>query len=593
MRPFRPVPARAGALVLLVLASLAALLGATPARRPLPAIVFVSRNPVPGQPGAIPGLGPHHRAVVTGGRLLVREPDGRVRELLPAGAFFDVSDPSVSRDARRIAFAAVQHPDSAWRIWVVGLDGSGLQQITFYLFAGPPEIRRPGARAMVFPRCDDLDPCWVDDSELVFASTRYPQRAQYADVGVTNLFTICAGATAGGSCPPLRLTAERNGAEEPAMDWARGQIVFARWWFNRYRATNDSPGITTDPERAIARDTVNLWQTMELSPLTHRARLVAGDLRTRRGSMGYQPAVLADGSIATTYAANLGLSPFPGGTGIHVLPPRFGRARRVAGAIVAGRANDVYGDAGLLAPPSACSPAGLPDGRVLFSYDPGARGDFGLYVADADGSHLERVLDLSGTLELDAAPVVAHLAPPREVSPASDDFEDPPEFARRTNTSRSWKRKVPPPPADVSAAEKFKLWTGGTFRFHDLDVFADGPTRSPTRAAAPRTQGARIRFFATLARPEREGGDSAVLIREAPIGPGGEVNESGLPADTPMFEQLVDARGQVLMTAHGPAHVAGLNAGVAGYTTRCVGCHLGHSTLPVPSSAGIRKATRR
>ena len=57
------------------------------------------------------------------------------------------------------------------------------------------------------------------------------------------------------------------------------------------------------------------------------------------------------------------------------------------------------------------------------------------------------------------------------------------------------------------------------------------------------------------------------------------MNEAGLPADTPMFEQLVDASGRVLLTARGPAHVAGLNAGVTGLTTRCVGCHVGHSTL--------------
>jgi hypothetical protein len=50
-----------------------------------------------------------------------------------------------------------------------------------------------------------------------------------------------------------------------------------------------------------------------------------------------------------------------------------------------------------------------------------------------------------------------------------------------------------------------------------------------------------------------------ILVREAAVGPGGEVNERDLPADVPMFEQLVDAGGAVLMTAHGPAHVAGSN----------------------------------
>src|SRR5438874_7244793 len=63
---------------------------------PVPAIVFVSRNPVAGDRGIIPGLGPTGRTVITGGRLLVRESDGRIRELLPRAAMYDVSDPSVS-----------------------------------------------------------------------------------------------------------------------------------------------------------------------------------------------------------------------------------------------------------------------------------------------------------------------------------------------------------------------------------------------------------------------------------------------------------------------------------------------------------------
>src|SRR5262245_24585256 len=184
--PAVPAHARVGLLALALAAT-----GASPGG--LPAIVFVSRNPVPGDPSAIPGLGPHHRAVVTGGRLLVRERDGRLRELLPPGAFYDVSDPSVSPDARRIAFAGVAHPDSAWRIWVVNLDGTDLRQLTFYygFDGGPPRILRRGLPALTFPRYDDLDPCWTSGSSIVFASTRFPQRAQYADLPVTNLFSTC------------------------------------------------------------------------------------------------------------------------------------------------------------------------------------------------------------------------------------------------------------------------------------------------------------------------------------------------------------------------------------------------------------------
>ena len=591
MRPF-PLPPSARPWALATL--LVAIGAAPPAFRPafrtdalhLPAIVFVARNPVPGDPTAIPGLGPHQRAVVTGGRLLVREPDGRPRELLPSGAFHDVSDPSVSPDARRVAFAGATHADAAWRIWVVDLDGANLAQVTHDRdpAPGPPAIGMPAAR---FERYDDLDPCWIDDSSLVFASTRYPQRAQYADLPVTNLFETTVPSRAGAH-GMLRLTSERNGAEEPAMDWTTGRLLFSRWWFNRYRAADSPGGITTDPPAAIARDTVNLWQVMSMSLSDRRPRLAAGDLRTRRGEMGYQPTPLANGAIAAVYAANLGLSPRPGGTGIHALARSFGPARRLIGAIVSGKAGDVYGGTEGLAPPSACSPGGLPDGRVLFSYSPGARGDFGLYVMNPDGSHVGRVFDLPGTLELDAAPVVRRAPPPREKPLAAEEFADPAGHATRA------RQLLPPPPGDAPPAVREWFAGGrGTFRFHDLDVFADGPAGSPARGAAPRTPGARLRFFATLARPEQAGGDSAFLLREVPVGPNGEVNETGLPADLPMFEQLVGPDGRVLTTAHGPAHVAGSNAGVAGYASRCVGCHLGHSTLPVPRAAARAPGARR
>jgi hypothetical protein len=537
----------------------------------LPAIVFVSRQPVPGDPRAIPGLGPHQRAIVTGGRLWVRERDGRVRELIARDALYDASDPAVSPDGRRVAFAGTPGPDRPWRLWVVALEGDGLRPVT-----GDDDPERAGSAG----RYDDLDPCWLDDSTLVFASTRFPQRAEYADLPVTNLFTVCVSRDTARRCAPRRITAERNGAEEPAVDYRSGRIVFTRWWFNRYRAANLPVGITTDPALAIARDTVNLWQVMSIAPNDRRPRLAGGDLAARRGTMGYQPCVLADGSLLAVYAANLGLSPRPGGVGIHRLSRRFDGEQRLAGALVSARAGDVYGGTEGLAPPAACSPAALPDGRVLFSYDPGARGDLGLYVMRADGTDIRPVFDRAGTLELDAAPVVVRRLPRPGAPPAGDEREDPEAYSRARAAGREPLDEIAPAREPAFDLRHFPP-SGATFRFHDLDVFADGPPGAPGHGAAPRTPGARMRFFATLARPDAAGGDSAFLVREVPVGKNGEINERGLPADVPMFEQLLGPDGRVLMTAHGPAHVAGFNAGVAGTATRCVGCHLGHSTLPI------------
>src|SRR6185295_9014206 len=60
----------------------------------------------------------------------------------------------------------------------------------------------------------------------------------------------------------------------------------------------------------------------------------------------------------------------------------------------------------------ACAPVALPDGRIAFSLDPGGTGDFGLWVARKDGSRPARILDLPGTLELDAAVLLPRKRPP-------------------------------------------------------------------------------------------------------------------------------------------------------------------------------------
>ncbi|TMQ67984.1 MAG: hypothetical protein E6K78_02840 [Candidatus Eisenbacteria bacterium] len=533
-------------------ALLASLLGAAAPEAALPPLVFVSRRPLANDPGAVLGIGPRHRVSITGGRLLRREPDGRVREVLPANAFHDVSDPAVSPDGRRIACAATVASDSAWRIIVMEADGSGARPVTVTDRALAATALGKAARR--FARYDDIDPCWVDDTLLCFASTRYPQRAEYADLPVTNLFLVTVP-RAGPAGPPRRLTTERNGAEEPAFDPTTGRIVYTRWWFNRYRPTRD--GMTTVAARSTERDSVNLWQAVEVATDGSDIRLACGALTSARGTMAYQPAILADGSIVGVYAGNLGLEPAPAGLGIQRFSPRLGPARRIAGALLDDGA--AYGSTRGLAAPAACSPAGLPDGRILFSYRPGGRGDFGLFVARSDGSGLERILDLPGSDELDAVPLVPRRGfagagghGPTASAPALD----------------------PLPPFDVGALSR-----RGTFRYRCLNAFAQDRLDSPVRDAPRPAPGARARFFAVLARPQETGGDTAVLVRDAPIRSDGSIDEPGLPADVPMFEQLVDGDGRLLRSAHAPAHVAGMNAGRPGGESLCIGCHRGHTTM--------------
>jgi len=270
--------------------------------------------------------------------------------------------------------------------------------------------------------------------------------------------------------------------------------------------------------------------------------------------MAYQPAFLASGMPVGVYALNLGMWPRPGPLGVQRFPGRIGRAERVAGAAIPDSARHTYGDALGLAAPSACSPAALPDGRMVFAYSPGARGDFGIYVVDAAGRFPPWALvDLPGTLELDPAPVVTRPAP--------------------------WLRGVP----SVSPAERpgriGEDWPAGEFTYHSLGVFRD--TRA-VRGAPAKVPGGRLRFYAARLLDAEGDADSVILIRETPLAADGSIEARGLPADVPLFEQLVDGSGHVLLSAHGPAHVAGFNAGSPGSVSRCMGCHVGHSAIPLP-----------
>ncbi|NOT33243.1 MAG: hypothetical protein HOP12_03635 [Candidatus Eisenbacteria bacterium] len=542
-----------------------ALGGATRSPRRLPPIVFVSRAPIAGDPLAVPGLGPVHRAVVTRGRLMLRESDGRVRELGEPRAFLDVANPAVSPDGRRVVFSAMRSTDTAWALFLVELSSGRVNRLFEPPMYGPSEAFALG----------DFEPCWISDSLLAFVRI-VPWASQYPVGQVTELRVARLDPHGGtrdlarpATAPAhrsVRVSAERNGASEPVWDSRKGRLVYSRWWFNRWLPTDTSPGLTLDSAQSIARDTVNLWQLVSTNADGSDLRLAASGLTTRLESTGDQPAILTDGSIVAVQAANPGLAPRSGPLALLRFAPRLGHARRIAGAAIDPEDASFYGSARGLAAPSACAPAALPDGGVVFSYDASARGDFGLYTCDRDGRRLEKLFDLPGTHELDAAPVVK-----RAVGVAERDaMKRVRAVEARAGETRAW----PPGSLEGRAASD-------TFRFLDRDVFAGGSARPGVDVAPIRTSGARIRFWATLASAHGVNADTAVLVHEQAIGRDGRV-DARLPADVPLFEQLVDSSGRVLRTGRGFAHVRGQNSGRRGETVSCVGCHLGHSIVPVP-----------
>ncbi len=522
-----PPAARARATGTLVLvAALVGLARPLPAAAPaVPPLVFAARRPMPGD--GIPGLGPAGRTQVTSGKLMLRGAAGDVRELLPPGTCADVAHPSVSWDGRRIVFAATVAPDSGWRIWLADADGTHAHPIT----------RTPADGALV----DDLDPCWLADGRIVLASTPYPQRDEAIGRPVTQLF-VCEADGRG----LRRITTERNGAERPSLDPRDGRVVYARWWRSRYLATDLPAGITQDPAQALAAGRVDLWQALSVLPDGDAPRLAGGHPRRRAEQQAYAPVVLVDGTLVGVSADRPSMTGDPGGTSVVAYAHGFGARRALAGSEM--RAGE-----------RAVAPAALPDGRIVCSATIAGTTDLGLRVMGADGRGARALLHLPGWMALDAAPLMARRPPP--VPDA----------------------RLAQPPRDRPPGTLAELLADPrTFRFDCMNVFASGPLDDSLPAAPPLTRGARIRFFAALSRAADAGGDTVVLVREAPLTAYGAVHVEDLPADVPMFEQVVGPDGRPLTGEGGPAQTASFNFARSGSGTRCIGCHVGHSALRVP-----------
>ena len=492
-------------------------------RAGLPPIVFVSRSPASGaDAGQVPGLGPHGTFVRGRGALMERAADGHVRALVPRERMLDVGDPDVSPDGQRVAFSGAAAPDGRWRIWVVERASGALRCLT---------CEAADADSLH----DDADPCWWGDS-LVFVSTRGGGQALYDRTPVTQLWMLTPNGAR------TQLTHEPNGALDPVRDVRTRRLVFARWWFNPWVSAAPR-GLTREHARALTPDSVNVWQVVSAAlvrdamaaPALADVRLAAGGVVPRRRGMGVQPAPLPHGGLLALSARNTGLAPRPGVLSLqrYGAPPSPGQ--RLAGAAIGDDSGDPYTENANLAAPAACAPVALPDGRILYALDPGGRGDFGLWLLSADGQEREQLFDAQGTLELDPALVIKHHV-------------------------EKWR------PVASRLAAPMLFDAAPPFSYLDTDVFAG-------KGAPARRADAHLHVYRLVSA------DSVEQLRDLAVPQNGRM-EIKLPANTPLFEQLTDANGRALLSAHGPAQVRGFNSGAPGTTSRCKGCHLGHSTLP-------------
>ena len=588
------------------------------------AIVFVSRQiPQMGTvywnvPKGMPGVGPFSRfQVAAPGQLLVRAANGTIRVLVdgakPTAAslnLIDVNAPEVSYDGKQIVFAGLvagtydRQPmtnPGGWRLYVVNVDGSALRQLTFS-DQDNLNLSQFGDIAGQFRHYDDTDPVWLPDGRIVFSSTRWPALAMYGAARTSNLFVVNADGS-----DLHRITSERNGAERPQIDPLTGRIVYSRWWRNFRLAANDMATLTDpaggfrlkdglvvanesgylgDVPGGSANVNRNAWHLASINPDGTDLKLWGIGSNTfllgEDANFAYGGIFAPDGSFYGNFFPMKNGTEASGFGGIrHYLPGMSGRAIPLIGITseigyeLVSQNPTSYG---INRGTYASEPALLPDGRLFISWAPDINQDYGIYLFNPIGGEKRLIYDKPGTTELRA-----RLLQPRPLPPVIAD-----QISQRASLL---------PPTAVGP-----YTTDGIFTFQALNVYFNAPVDTNIISAMPVGAAGTIRFFVDHQRDQQIGSherlDWPILLGELPVKPDGSVVNQ-LPANVPLFEQIrtplpeykVPLTGRTSDDMGGAAHVAGLNFGHPGEVQRCVGCHTGHSLIPVPADDEAAKFT--
>ena len=176
----------------------------TLAAESLPPIAVVVRHPL----SAPPAVGQDLWAAQPRGpgcsvRILDPADAGRARTIFddPAGCIYDMN---VSYDARTLFFSYRRQGETHWHIWRIGVDGSGLQQLTDGSY-------------------HDVSPCQLPDGDLVFVSTRRFGYTFCQPGPASNLYRMTAD---GGDVRCVSMNTLSDLSPQMLPD---GRVLFTRW----------------------------------------------------------------------------------------------------------------------------------------------------------------------------------------------------------------------------------------------------------------------------------------------------------------------------------------------------------------------------
>jgi hypothetical protein len=600
------------------------------ARPPVP-VVFTSRT----EPASLVAAAPEGEVYTYPGQPLWQAREGRLRLLTPegtvheltwgkplpdGGTLIDVMSPCVSFDGTTILFAGRKGGEDPghFRIYEIGVDGDGLRQIT----GGPNDEGCTAVPPMRYGRehkrlldeqtrrrvdYDDVDPCYLPDGRIAFASSRAPDLGRGHARRATNLWAV------GPDGRKDKLTANRNNDRWPFLTKS-GFMAFSLWSRNLEVITADERDIAPyEPGKPSATLPTNYWLGAGLSPSTFFGGLVKTPVPVWRprplfnGRIAFMTELGYDSKTATRDAAGV-LQVVQAEAGLmdyvpSARPKDCPLPRHDGSHLFRGPTENEEGRPLSVATPSPCPPdfvlltaapvdAGQPAPR------PGA---YGLYLASdrwpagTDRSVSAQTVDLQLLFDdpeyVDAEPVAVY---PRATGPGS------------TNASPGRGAPAMPeqqPTVMPAGMEHMGLVTLGSL-YTPVNPTVPGQRtdagQSPIYEASPAGTIASVRFYLSLQDrfddPQRErvlgewkllrevslNGDAGITTFLPAGGPSvlAGFNKEGRVAK--WTTRAVDSKGRrATFYAFAGDHYSAIHVG----PRFCAGCHPGHSGPGLPASA--------
>ncbi|MDR2512777.1 MAG: hypothetical protein LBD01_03135 [Puniceicoccales bacterium] len=467
---------------------------------------------------------------VPGGRLLVQKglgPDGKLTQLAPTaplhGTFWR---PDLSFDASKVLFSYKPHNEKTFHIYEIGLDGTGLRQLTGGMF-------------------DDLDPIYLPDGKnIMFLTTR--GHIYVRCMPPTNAFVTARMALDTKPGDKNLYIVSRNGEPEYTPSILNdGRVIFTRWEYT------DKP----------------LWRAQSLWTMNQNA----SNVQTFWGNQSVWPDLLKDaraipGSTRVMFTGSAHHNWFAGSVGI--IDPAKGL--NFPDGLTKVTADVAWPESGN----GPVDPKESPDYhhagkyRAYYSPYPLSEKDFLVSAQRARGKFVLLFMDTDGNRELinegahniwDAQPIRKRPIPPVQVDtlpwPKWEDRDNP-----QTGILYSTNVYEGADPAMKGKAKYLRIWSiehkTYTYWFKRTYV-SSGP-----EVSANQSEGVKK------------------IIGTVPVEADGSVNFK-IPSGIAVHFQLLDEKQRALQTMKSFTGVQ------PGETRGCFGCHELHMNTPVTSLNAI------